>query len=273
MEIKLKYIAIASAVIIFIISGLIWYTSYLNGIIKDKENTIKVDVQNIAALNDQMKMKADSIQNFAVFVTNLQKDNANSKNEYKILQSKYYILIDSIKVLNQPAKVDTNGNKIKVLFDGKKGKVSYDGYTIYYKETGKGTYSITIAVDSSTINSQIYLDTKNNLIKNRIYVDGALIANAKTEIDSSIYLLIQNHDLKCPDAPGFFDRLQLLFDAQQSFRKTNLTYKSTNFSMGVGAQYQFNDVTIFSEYDYINSEITAGVQYTPSIKQVWKLIF
>ena len=273
MEIKLKYVAITSALVIFIIAGLIWYTSHLNNIIQQKEDTIKVQKQNEVALNNQIKMKADSLQDFAVFVLNLQKDNTNSKKEYQILKSKYAILIDSIKVLNKPASVDTNGATIIVSFKGKKGKVSYDGNTTYFKLTNKGTHTINIAVDTFRITSQVYLDKENNLIKNRVYVDSALITAAKTEVDSSIYLLIQNNKLKCPDAPGFFDRLHLLFDAQQSIKKENLIYKPNQLYMAVGAEYQFDDFRIFTKYDYINSEIDAGIAYHPSIVQVWNLIF
>lgn len=273
MQIKLKYILIVSAIILFFAGGAIWYISHLNYIIKDRENTILVQKQNEAALQDYISMQADSLQDFAVFVTDLQKDNTDTKKKYNLLKSKYTVLIDSIKVLNEHTNVDTSGNTIIVSFEGKQGKVSYKGNTTYFKLTGEGTYSITIGVDSSNVESQIYLDVENNLIRNRIYIDGALITDAKTEIDSSLYLRIQNSELKCPDAPTFFDRLHLLFDVNQSVKLDGVIWSPDKFSMNAGMEFQFNQFRIYGKYDYINSEINAGVQYHPSIKDIWKAIF
>jgi hypothetical protein len=273
MQIKFKYILIIIAIILFFSSGVIWYISHLNDIIKDKESTIIIQRQNAAALKDFISMQADSLQDFAVFVTDLQKNNTNIKNQYTLLKSKYIILIDSIKVLNAHADVDTTGNTIVVKFKGRQGKVSYEGHTTYFKLSGKGTYSIIIGVDSSNVESQIYLDIKDNLIKNRIYIDGALIKNAKTEIDSSLALRIQNSELRCPEEPGFFDRLHLLFDINQSIKRDGVIYTPDKFSMGVGAEFQFDTFRIFGKYDYINSEINAGIQYQPSLKQIWRNIF
>ena len=120
---QIKYILIA--ITIFIVAGLTWYVTYLNGIIQDRDNTILVQQQNESALNDYISMQADSIQNFSLFVADLQKDNENVKKEYRLLKSKYTILIDSIKVLNQPAVVDAFGNEIVISFEGRQGKVSY----------------------------------------------------------------------------------------------------------------------------------------------------
>ena len=273
MQIKFKYILITVAVLLFFAGGTIWYISHLNDIIRDRENTILVQRQNEAALKDFITMQADSLQDFAIFVTDLQKDNVDTKKRYNLLRSKYTILIDSVKVLNEHANVDTSNNIIKVEFDGKRGKVSYQGYTQYFKLTGEGTYTITIGVDSSKIESEIYLDIENNLIKNRIYIDGALITDAKTEIDSSLYIAIQGNKLVCPDEPGFFDRLHLLFDVNQSIKRDGVIWTPDKFSMGAGAEFQFNQFRIYGKYDYINSEVNAGIQYHPSIKDIWKAIF
>ena len=273
MQIQLKYILIVSSVILFFIGGAIWYISHLNDIIKDRENTILVQKQNQAALTDFISMQADSLQDFAIFVSNLQTENTKKEKQYNILKSKYVILIDSINILNKHADVDTSGNTIVVKFEGREGKVSYKGKTTYFKLTGEGTYNISIGVDSSKIESIIYLDVENNLIKNRIYIDGALITGAKTEMDSSAYLLLQKEELNCPDEAGFFDRLHLLFDVNQTVKRNGVIWEADKFSMGAGVEYQFNSFRIFGKYDYINSEINAGVQYHPSIKDIWKAIF
>ncbi len=273
MQIKLKTLIIICAIFIFIFGGFIWYTSYLNNVIKGQTTEIAKQKQNQVALQNQISMQKDSIQNFAIFVKDLQKEKKTLKNEYTLLHSKYVVLLDSIYVLNKPTQVDTNDSTIVVSFAGKKGKVSYKGHTTYFKITGKGTYTITIGVDSSTVNSDVYLDVKDGLIKNRIYIDGALITNAKTEIDSSLYTLIQQKGLNCQSEPGFFDKLHLLFDANQSIKKNGLIYEPYKFSMDAGAEYEFGTYRIYTKYDYLNTEIKVGIQYHPSITDLWKAIF
>jgi len=274
MEYRLKSIVILSVVLVLFFSGVVWYLFYLNNIIKQKENEILIKNQNEAALNDYIKMQADSIQNFSIFVSDLQKENEKKDKQYNILKSKYAILIDSIKILNKPANnVDTSGNTIVVEFEGKEGKISYKGKTVYFKLTGDANYSISIGVDTSYVESLIYLDIENNLIKNRIYIDGALITNAKTEIDSSVYILLQNNKIDNKTTDGFFDRLRLLFDVNQRLKFNNNIWQTDKFSMSAGLEYQFNLFRIYSKYDYINSEINVGLQYHPSLRDIWKFIF
>lgn len=273
MYIKMKYVIIALITVVFILSGFIWYTSYLNNIISEKIDTIKIQTQNEIALKNQIKMKADSLQDFALFIQNLQKENENIKNKYILLKSKYTILIDSINVNNSVAITDTSGDSVTVKFDGKRGKVSYKGKTIYFKSTNSGTYTISIVVDPTNISSEIYYDKDSNIVKNKIYADGALITDAKTILDSSLYILTQNNELNIPDEKGFFDNLHIVADVNQSIRKDGLIYIPDKFSVKLGMEYQFNSIRIYSNYDILNPNYTIGLQYHPSIVDIWKLIF
>jgi hypothetical protein len=218
-------------------------------------------------------MQADSLQDYAISVKNLKTENDNLEHKYSLLKSRYYILIDSIKVLNQYALVDTTGETIIVSFEGREGKVSYKGHTTYFKLTGDGTYSIEIGVDPSKVESEVYYDKDNNLIRNKIYVDGALIDSARTDIDSTLYLLIKNNELETPDEPGFFDNLHFLLGTSVNVVRDNAIYKPEKFSLSLGAEYQFNKYRIFGKFDIINQEINAGIQYHPSVKDIWKAIF
>jgi len=273
MQIKIKYVLIITAILLFFVGGLVWYVSYLNGIIQEREDTIAVQRQNEAALQDYITMQADSLQDYAINVKNLTTENDNLDHKYILLKSKYYILIDSIKVLNQHANVDTSGNTIIVSFDGREGKVSYKGHTTYFKLTAEGTYSIEIGVDPSKVVSEIYLDKDNNLIRNKIYIDGALIDSAITDIDSTLYLLIKNNSLEKAEEEDFFDRLHLLTEISTDVQQENGVYLPKEFNLPIGAEYQFDKFRVFGKFDLINKDINVGIQYHPSVKDIWKAIF
>jgi hypothetical protein len=273
MNIKLKYIVIALLIDIFIIAGLIWYVTEHNSVIKDRENKILVLKQNEQALNDELSMKVSVIQDFAIRVENLQKENDDIKKQYRILISNYQILWDSIKVLNAPANVDTTGNKIVITFEGKEGKIWYNGSTTYFKLTGKGVYSINVGSDPTTIVSEIYWDKENNIIRNKIYADSVLIDSAKTKIDEQIYLLIQGSTQEPICELGFFDRLRATMELNQSIHREDLIYTPAKTKLSFGAEYQFNTFRINAQYDVLNNEFDAGIKIHPSIKDIWKLIF
>lgn len=273
MQIKLKYILIVAAILLFVVGGCIWRISYLNKVVQDHENTIAVQLQNTNALEDYMKMQADSLQDYAIFVKNLTTENDNLEKKYVLIRNEYFILLDSVKVLNGQADVDTSGNKIVVSFEGRKGKVTYKGHTTYFKLTAEGTYTIEIGVDPLQVNSEVYLDKESNLIRNKIYIDGALIDSAKTEIDSTLYLLIRNNELDRPEELGFFDRLHLLTEIDMQATRENQIYTPGKLSLQIGTEYQFDKFRIFGKFDLLHQDINVGVQYHPSVIDIWRAIF
>lgn len=273
MQIKLKYVLIVTAILLFVVGGLIWYVSYLNQEIQNRENTIAVQRQNAVALQDYITMQADSMQDYAIFVKDLQTENVKLEKKYVLLKTKYNILLDSIAILNGEADVDTSDNMIKISFDSTYKKITFEGYTLYYKATGKGTYSLKIAIAPSTIESEIYLDEETKLIRNKIFVDGALIGNAITQIDSMLYILLKQNELQCPDEPTFFDRLHLLTEIGTQIEQENGIYMPKKVYLPIGIEYQFDKFRIFGKFDVINQDINAGIQYHPSVKDIWKAIF
>jgi len=272
MQIKIKYVLIITAILLFFVGGLVWYVSYLNGIIQDRENTIAVQVQNEAALQDYITMQADSLQDYAINVKNLTTENDNLEYKYILLKNKYKIVIDSLKH-HGDGYVDTTGNTIIVRFEGREGKVSYNGHTTYFKLTAEGTYSIEIGIDPLKVESEIYLDKENNLIRQKIYIDGALIDSARTDIDSTLYLLIKNNSLEKQEEEDFFDRLHILTEVSTEIQQENGVYLPKEFNLPIGLEYQFNKFRIFGKFDLINQDINVGVQYHPSVKDLWKAIF
>jgi len=240
----------------------------------ESKSTIMIHEQNIAFLKDQMKMKADSVQIYAIRVKNLQTNLSKVKNQYTLMITKYNLVFDSLKVISDSAKVDTsNKNIIKVDFEGRKKKISYNGSTYYDKTTKKGSYDITIAMDTIKNYIETYLDS-SGIIKNRLYADGELISSADANIDSALFLLIKNNGIP-EDELGFFDNLRLTLE--NSNKKYYSNNKNLNINFSIGLEFFFNkEVTIFGRQYLLNNDlnfIEFGVKYAPSIKKVFKALF
>lgn len=273
MNIQFKYIVIIVLIIAFVICGLIWRISNLNSTIKEKEDAILILNQNEQSLKDEINMKADSIQDFAIRVFDLQNLNKDSEKKYTILKSKYKILIDSIQVLNRPATVDTSGNTIIITFNGRKGKIWYNGSTTYFKIKANSTYSINVGADPIEIRSELYFDDSSKIIRNKIYADSVLIDSAKTVIDSTIYLLIQGSTQQPICELDFFDRLGMILELNQSILKEDNIYKTDKVQLNIGVEYGFDLFTIYGRKDLLNPYAEFGLTFNPSLKQVWKAIF
>lgn len=277
MKIDSKYIIIGILILFGIIGGLFWYINNLNSKIEQYENEIKIKNQNESAYADSISMMADSIQNYSVKVKNLQKENNllnknlnNIKNKYVLLQSEYYILIDSIKILNEQTIVDTSDSVITISFSGKHGKVAYQGNTKYFKYTGEGTYSINIAVDPSKVKSEIYLNQDSTLIKNNIYIDGALIDDATTIIDSSLYIMILNNDITTEKYNGIFDDIYLSLSLGLKNKYENNEYNIDKFYIKPGISYKIKNYSIYGKYDILNKDIDVGIKYSMSLYNIFE---
>lgn len=245
----------------------------LNSTIEENNLTIGQLTQNNQALFDKNKMQADSLQLYALFVTDLQKIYKNKTSEYNILASKYKIAIDSIKILNKPAQTQLDSNSIIVVFKGKEGKISYKGKTTYFKLTGNSTYTIDISVDTTEILSRIFAD-ENNIIKNEVYADGNLIIDAETKIDSSIYRLIYKSTHETDESMGIFDRIKAVLELNQRIIYDGKIYKADEFNAKVGVKYLFNkNIELYGNKNILNKGYDVGIQFTPSIKDLTNLIF
>lgn len=238
---------------------------------KQKTDSLFIYDQNNKALQDELIMKANLIQDYAIFVQNLQNELDNYKNKYIILKSRYTLLLDSIQVLNDSALVSIIDSIIKVEFSGKENKVSYDGNTKYSIKTNNATYSINIDVEPTEITSEIYADSSNN-IKQYLYADGVLIDNAKTYIDSSVFLLLKNNEISNILEKNIWDKVGIFgflnnFGNISNFDKSSLLY-------GVGAYYDNLDNFDISFYKPINNkDYFINIRYKNSIRVLVNKIF
>jgi type II secretory pathway pseudopilin PulG len=236
------------------------------------ENGIIVLNQTNQALIDQSNMKADSIQNYALFVQDLQTVNSKLKNEYRVLVSKYILLLDSVKVINDSAGTEITDSSIVVTFSGNQNKYFYSGNTIYDRLTRTSTHSLFINRDPIKISSEIFLD-ENKILRNLIFADGALIENANTVIDSSVLIMLNRSELDSKDKLGFFDRLNVYSELNSIYQELG-DWTTTRLEIYIGLSYRFD--TGFTPYILRNvagKDYLLGISYEQSVRNLVKNIF
>lgn len=235
--------------IIIIFAGIMVYgfirIDNLLATIEHKQDVIEEHIQNTEALVNQLTMKDSSLQDFAVFVENLQTDVEGGKEKFRLLNQEYQVLVNSVSVSDSETIVIIGDSVITVKFDGKEGKVSYEGNTKYFVETEEGTYSIEIIVDSTKIHSKVYIDS-SDIIRNEIYADGVLLADAKTNIDSSLFHLIKDAKFRKIRERNVFDRIGI-------FGEINYGNVGGKLYLGGGAYYEINDNISISISKYIDT--------------------
>jgi len=230
----------------------------------NKENSIKVLNQNDQAYKDNLNQKTDSLLNYSIFVSNLKNENLVISSKYNILKTTFVLLQDSLIKLYGNANSIISDSSIKVAFNGEKNSIKYDGYTEYYPYNKKSIYDISLYQAPMSIFSLVYLDS-SDIIKNEIYANGNLISNAKTEIDSSVYLKIMSKNINNINKLTFFDRLQLF---------GNIEYNNNNklMNLNYGILYQFsNGFSPYLEKQINNSGLIFGIGYIKSIRDFVKI--
>lgn len=240
----------------------------------DKENKILVFNQNEQAYKDKLKQKADSIQQYALFVRTLQNENTKLKKEYTIIETRFNLLQDSLSVVNDSANGSMIGDTVTVKFNGHKNGYYYEGSTFYSLSNNSAWYNIFIKKDPVNIYNKIYLDETNKILKSLIYADGEIISDAITEIDSSIYVKLFGVQSNINSNLGFWDRLQLYVDFYGS--NDVKMYKDINgydLYLYTGIKYDFDDFTFYISKSILDQDIEFGVMYSQSIKQIVNKIF
>jgi len=255
-------------IVILIISAVGIYLYVQNQNLKrdniNKENSIEVLHQNSEAYKNSINQKIDSIQNFALYVSNLKDENLLQASKYNLLKTTFTVLQDSLVKLSGNATSTVSDSTIRVSFNGEKNSIRYNGYTEYYPINKKSMYDISLYQAPLSISSLVYLDS-SDIIRNEIYANGKYLQNAKTEIDSSIYLKIMSKSNNNLNNPTFFDRLQL-------FGNIEYNNDSKLMNLNYGIVYQFsNGFSPYVEKQSVNSSLIFGLGYIKSIRDFLKI--
>jgi hypothetical protein len=213
----------------------------------NKENSIKVLSQNIVAMKDSISQKADSIQNLAIFVTNLKAENIIKNSKYNILHANYTILQDSLTRLSGIATTTITDTSVKVYFSGEKNSIKYSGFTNYNLLTKISNYDISLFQNPILISNLVYIDS-SNILRSDIFSNGKYLSNVKTEIDSSVYLKIMSNNYNKNNKKTFFDKLNIFGNAEYNNNDKILTLQ-------IGMMYQFDN----GFYPYIKKELNSSM--------------
>lgn len=262
---KLTAIFILVATIGYFIND---YVSTKNELEKIKvENTLKD--QNIGWYKDSLEMKAKIIQNYSIAVSDLNTQLKNSKTEYRILQSKYKIIFDSLHVLNGSAWVEfIDSSHLTISFKGDKKKIHYDGSVSYNIDNKKATHSITVIVDPVEIQSLIFADSLGK-IRNIVFADSVLIDSAYTVIDESVYKLIAGKVKPGETIPEPYNGIW----SKIKFGGSLLVGKDlTQFNV-IGGFAPNNYIMLLGKYDLFNKGITVELFYITDFYHTYKLVF
>lgn len=147
-----------------IIVGLSYYAYGLYLAKQELEHQNQVRRQNIAALEDSLTKKADSIQTMVLFVRDLNtqlkdKDSelAAWKNKYRILNTKYQIVLVAIRDTGETQGTIDSGFAI-TTFQGTKFFAHYQGKTIFDLRTQIAEWELDLQFDDINTESDVFLE-------------------------------------------------------------------------------------------------------------------
>jgi len=239
----------------------------------------QINLQNFEAYKDSATMMARTLQEYYVAVKDLKEENKKLKDQNIYFRTQFRVLLDSIEVLNKPAVIDptnTDSTRIVITFEGKEGRIQYKGQVIYFKLTKEATHSLKINQDAIKIESIILLDTKTNLIKNKIYADGILIDDAYTEVDSTLYAKLNTPSEVVDMAMNFWDTISFIVEANQEiiYKKDTEQWEQNRTGLSIGLGYNLSRNFSFEvKKDLLNNIWEGNVRYNITPYRLWKLIF
>jgi len=272
-ESKTAMIIMRIIIIILICVGIFFIVR--NSILKNDLNNEKLKSsiykQNWKAYEDSTKMKAKIMQRYAIKIQDLNIENNKLNNRINVLQTKYTLFFDSVKVLNEYAQTHNFGDSIIVEFKGKRGKISYQGHTTYFVLKDTATYSLFLKQDSIKIVNNLFIDSSTGIIYSEIFADSILIDRAETKVDSALYAKLFLSNNKVQLALDFWDRLSFALETNQIW---NIKEQKANITGEVGIQYKFpSNISIKVNRDFINSWWITGVKYEISPGYIFNSIF
>ena len=144
----------------FVLLGYFAYSQYIE---KERlEHLNVVLVQNEKALKDSLFNQADSIQTLTIFVRDLNSDKKRLKKEYIALETKYQLLVNSIKDSGQVVG-ELKDSIATTKFSGKQFIVNYAGRTDYNLKTDSSKWKINITFDEIKAKSEIIFEDSSKL--------------------------------------------------------------------------------------------------------------
>ena len=260
----------------------------------DTENELFTEEQNVKALREREIMKDDSIQTYATEVGDLKNVNKGLEDDskhwytkhntllskYSDLEDAYYVAITNYKIIYDSvfakgaSKPIIVGNLVVVPFSGTEKKVRYRGRTTFNVQDSTGKYEISIKREPTEIENNIRMigeDEERTLISD-IYADGILISNAKTIVDSSVYILLRR-GLPEINEYGFWDRLKV--GGGLAFYNPDITQVSSvdqyKLDLYLRGEYNFsNRIKVYFNKTLFDNAFSLGSDYLLPTSEIFK---
>ena len=281
MKINIKVIGVI--ILAYLTLGIALFFS-LKNLAKTKsklQNREQIYNQNQTAYQNQLNQKADSIQNLAVQVSDLNSQNLDLKNRVNVYQQHTQILIDSMNAQGEALtnlSSDSSGKYIKVSFDGTQGIFDYSGWTKYYLPPSvlRSLYGINISALPIDLNDVLYYDFQTKTLKTRSNTTTPgvkLLVN--TQIDSSVYQgLVTTVNHVQTEKMNVFPSFGLDLKANLGIGTTNVNIKGNQFNgvffdFSAMAYYKWADITWYP----FAKAVSVGVNYNIDLGNALNKVF
>lgn len=281
MKVENKLLVICSVLVVVL--GIVVFFLIKNlAVTKSKlQNQEQIYNQNQQAYRDQFVQQADSIQNLAAQVSDLNSQNSDLKNRVNVYQQHTQILIDSMNAQGEAfanLSSDSSGKYVKVSFEGTQGIFNYSGWTKYYLPPSvlRSLYGINISALPIDLNDVLYYDFQSKTLKTRSNTTTPgvkLLVN--TQIDSSVYQgLVTTVNHVQTEKMNVFPSFGLDLKANLGIGTTNVNIKGNQFN-GV-----FFDGSAMAYYKWANitwypfaKAVSIGVNYNIDLGKALNKVF
>ena len=159
-----------------------------------------LSAQNVAALHDSLTREAARVQTLSVRVVNLNDSLGVARKEYRVLVTKYVLLVASGRdsgVTIASDGTDSTGAYRQVLFSGRKSIAHYSGFTrAYLTPLSRGMWDITFEFDTVRTQSELVFDKDSHLfnIRTTSLTPGVTLLGYSS-LDSAAYPVLYRGEL------------------------------------------------------------------------------
>jgi hypothetical protein len=220
-----------------------------------------LSTQNETALQDSLHRVAATVQTMAVRVSDLNTENATLRKEYKVLSTKYTVLVASVRDSGTAVVadgVDSTGAYKQVTFGGRQSIARYTGFTrAYITPMSTGKWFMQIEFDTVRTASDLVFDKGSKLfqIRTTSLTPGVTLLGYTT-LDSLAYPILYRSEAPSVTPVGWF---YVGGNVSHDFVALGVAVRAKDWLILLNYQF-FNRILIESQPWY--DRVQVGVYYS-----------